>query len=221
MATSHGEPQPLKSRDDHNAHRQFERLVFFSDAVFAIAITLLVLDLRAPAGPLDRQALQDIFPKVLGFGISFFVIGIYWIAHHELFGALEREDGPLKVANLAFLASIVFLPFPTSVIAGRVNSTASVVFYALSVASVGLLLVMLTLVARRPALMRAGETRGRTLGLVMRSLSAPLVFIASAIVAIWRPNLAALLWLAVWPAVRLGAMSGRAMQRRLERANGA
>jgi uncharacterized membrane protein len=211
----------LKSRDDHNAHRQFERLVFFSDAVFAIAITLLVLDLRAPAGPLDDHAWQEIFPKVLGFGISFFVIGIYWIAHHELFGGLEREDGPLKVANLAFLASIVFLPFPTSVIAGRVNSTGSVVFYALSVASVGFLLVILTLVARRPALMREGETHGRTLGLVIRSLSAPMVFIASTLVAIWRPNLAALLWLAVWPAVRLGATSGRAVQRRVDGADGA
>ncbi len=213
--------QPVNDRDDSYAHRQFERLAFFSDAVFAIAITLLVLDLRAPEGPLDGHALREILPKILGFGISFFVIGIYWIAHHELFGALDREDGPLKVANLAFLASIVFLPFPTSVIAGRVDSTAPVVFYALSVASVGLLLVMLTLIARRPALMREGETRGRTLGLVIRSLAAPLVFIASALVAIWRPHLAALLWLAVWPAVRLGAISGRAVQRRIERANGA
>jgi len=209
-------PHP-KARDDHNAHRQFERLVFFSDAVFAIAITLLVLDLRAPAGPLDEQAWREIFPKVLGFGISFFVIGIYWMAHHELFGSLESEDGPLKVANLAFLASIVFLPFPTSLIAGRVNSTASVAFYALSVASVGLLLVMLTLVARRPALMRPGETRGRTLRFVTRSLGAPLVFVISAVVAIWRPNLAALSWLAVWPAVRVAGLLGRAVEKRVDR----
>jgi uncharacterized membrane protein len=201
---------------DHNAHRQFERLVFFSDAVFAIAITLLVLDLKAPAGALDANSLHVIFPKVLGFGISFFVIGIYWMAHHELFGTLEREDGPLKVANLAFLASIVFLPFPTSLIAGSVNSTASVAFYALSVASVGLLLVVLALVARRPALMRAGETRGRTLHFVTRSMAAPAVFILSAVVAIWRPNTAALIWLAVWPAVRIGNLTGRALQRSID-----
>jgi len=206
-----------RAHGEQNAHRQFERLVFFSDAVFAIAITLLVLDLKAPAGPLDGHAWQEILPKVLGFGISFFVIGIYWMAHHELFGTLEREDAPLKVANLAFLASIVFLPFPTSVIAGHVNSTASVAFYALSVAFVGLLLVLLTLVARRPALMRAGESRGRTLRSVIRSLAAPLVFMASAVVAIWQPHLAALLWLAVWPAVRIGTLAGRAVQRRVDR----
>jgi uncharacterized membrane protein len=204
--------------DVQNAHRQFERLVFFSDAVFAIAITLLVLDLRAPAGDLDGHAWREIFPKILGFGISFFVIGLYWMAHHELFGTLEREDGPLKVANLAFLASIAFLPFPTSLIAGRVNSTPSVAFYALSVASVGLLLVMLALVARRPALMRPGETRGRTLRFVIRSTAAPLVFVISAVVAFWRPNVAAILWLAVWPAVRIGAVIGRAVQRRVDRA---
>jgi uncharacterized membrane protein len=209
--------QQPKTRDDRNAHRQFERLVFFSDAVFAIAITLLVLDLKAPPGLLDGRAWQEIFPKVLGFGISFFVIGIYWMAHHELFGSLEKEDGPLKVANLMFLASIVFLPFPTSVIAGRVNSTPSVIFYALSVASVGLLLVMLTLVARRPALMREGETRGRTLRFVTRSLAAPSVFIVSAVVALWRPNTAALLWLAVWPAVRIAGLIGRAVQSRVDR----
>jgi uncharacterized membrane protein len=207
-STPHGE---------RNAHRQFERLVFFSDAVFAIAITLLVLDLRAPIGDFDARAWHELFPKMLGFGISFFVIGIYWIAHHELFGTLEKEDGPLKVANLAFLASIVFLPFPTSVIAGRVSSTASVAFYALSVASVGLLLVMLTVVARRPSLMRFGETRGRTMRFVTRSLSAPSVFIISAIVAVWQPHLAALLWLAIWPAVRIGAFAGRAVQRRIDR----
>jgi uncharacterized membrane protein len=209
--------QPPNARDVQNAHRQFERLVFFSDAVFAIAITLLVLDLKAPPGPLDARAWQEIFPKVLGFAISFFVIGIYWMAHHELFGSLEKEDGPLKVANLAFLASIVFLPFPTSVIAGRVNSTPSVIFYALSVASVGLLLVMLTLVARRPALMRPGETRGRTLRLVIRSLAAPSVFVVSAAVALWRPNTAALLWLAVWPAVRIAGLIGWAVQSRVDR----
>jgi uncharacterized membrane protein len=208
--------QHSNAPDDRNAHRQFERLVFFSDAVFAIAITLLVLDLRIPAGALDAQAWREIFPKVLGFFISFFVIGIYWMAHHELFGTLEKEDGPLKVANLAFLASIVFLPFPTSVIAGRVNSTASVVFYALSVATVGLLLVMLTLVARRPALMRSDETRGRTLRFVTRSLASPSVFVISSVVAIWRPNLATLLWLAVWPAVRIAAVLGRAVQRRVD-----
>jgi uncharacterized membrane protein len=202
---------------DQNAHRQFERLVFFSDAVFAIAITLLVLDLRAPAGTLDAHAWQEIFPKVLGFGISFFVIGIYWMAHHELFGTLKSEDGALKVANLAFLASIVFLPFPTSVIAGRVNSTSSVAFYALSVASVGLLLAVLTLVARRRALMRPGETRGRTLRSVTRSLAPPLVFVISAVVALWRPNVAALLWLAVWPAVRIGSLIGRAVEKRVDR----
>jgi uncharacterized membrane protein len=205
------------AHDALNARRQFERLVFFSDAVFAIAITLLVLDLRVPAGALDGQAWREIFPKVLGFLISFFVIGIYWMAHHELFGTLEREDGPLKVANLAFLASIVFLPFPTSVIAGHVNSTASVAFYALSVASVGLLLAMLGLIARRPALMRPGETRGRTLRFFTRSIAAPSVFVISAVVAIWRPHVAALLWLAVWPAVRIGTLVGGAIQKRVDR----
>jgi len=208
-------PHP-KARDDHNAHRQFERLVFFSDAVFAIAITLLVLDLRAPAGPLDEQAWREIFPKVLGFGISFFVIGIYWMAHHELFGSLESEDGPLKVANLAFLASIVFLPFPTSVIAEGVPTTTGAVLYAGSVAAVGFLLTALALAARTPALMQEGETRGGTARFVCRTLPVPLVFILSIPLAFYSPIWAMLSWWAAMPAGTLGRFAGDRLERRLD-----
>src|ERR1700723_51476 len=89
----------------------FERFIFFSDAVFAIAITLLVLDLKVPNA--DAFALAPLIPKLLGFGISFYVIGRYWLAHHQLFEAVEGYDGLLLGANLWFLASIAFLPFPT------------------------------------------------------------------------------------------------------------
>ena len=208
------DPRP----DDHNAAHQFERLVFFSDAVFAIAITVLVLDLRLPRDQDVIEGLKLIFPKLFGFALSFFVISIYWIAHHRLFGTLRREDSRLRVANFAFLASVVFLPFPTSVIAERPADTASVMLYAFSVAAVGLLLVCLALVARRPALMRAGETKGGTLHVVIRSLGAPTVFLASSVLALRSPRGAELSWLALWPVIagfeRLGRRVDRASARR-------
>ena len=114
-----------------NARLQFERLVFFSDAVFAIAITLLVLDLRLPLSSHGEINLGGIGSKVFGFALSFSVIGIYWLSHHRLFGELRAKDRALRVANLFFLASIVFLPFPTSVIAQFPATTVSVVFYRL------------------------------------------------------------------------------------------
>jgi uncharacterized membrane protein len=188
--------------DPHEAH-QFERLVFFSDAVFAIAITLLVLDLKPPMGAFNAQALEAMIPSFEGFGISFFVIAVYWLAHHEIFGALRREDGALRIMNLVFLASIAFLPFPTSVIALYASTTAPVIFYALSVAAVGLLQVGLILVARRPSLMKSGETRAKTRRLVVRSLVAPAVFLASVGVAFTAPRLATYTWILIWPALKV------------------
>jgi uncharacterized membrane protein len=189
-------------RNETRETRQFERLVFFSDAVFAIAITLLVLDLKPPVGAFNTLAVKAMIPSFEGFGISFFVIAVYWLSHHDLFGALRRDDRPLRVMNLAFLASIAFLPFPTSVIALYKATTAPVIFYALSVATVGLLQVGLILTARRPSLMREGEHRADTRRLVVRSLVAPAVFLASVGVAIRWPHAATYMWILIWPALK-------------------
>jgi uncharacterized membrane protein len=189
-------------REDSREIRQFERLTFFSDAVFAIAITLLVLDLKPPTSTFNTQALKAMIPSFEGFGISFFVIAVYWLAHHELFGTLRREDRALRVMNFLFLASIAFLPFPTSVIALYPATTAPVIFYALSVAAVGLLLVGLTLTARRPALTRPGEIRAETHFMIVRSLVAPMIFLVSAGVAIRSPHAATYMWILIWPGLR-------------------
>jgi uncharacterized membrane protein len=198
------------------AERQFERLVFFSDAVFAIAITVLVLDLKAPRGPHGEPQLRASVSDVIGFLISFAVIGRYWLAHHALFGALRREDGPLRTVNLVYLASIAFLPFPTSVLETFTASATTVIFYALSVATVGLLQVALCLVARRPALMRTGQTRGGTALAVAQSVPAPAIFLASTLVALVSPRAAMYLWIAIWPASRLGDWVGEKVRRRID-----
>ncbi len=197
--------------DDHPTEaesRKFERLVFFSDAVFAIAITLLVLDLRPEGDPGDF-ALSHYGNRLFGFVLSFAVIGVYWLSHHRLFGGLWREDGLLRLANLAFLASIVFLPFPTSIIAQpRINNYA-VIFYALSAAAVGGLLLLLTLAARRPALMRPEETRQGTIVYGCVTLAPPLIFVISAFVAYRHPMPGILMWWLVGPAVMLARWISR------------
>jgi uncharacterized membrane protein len=163
--------------------RQLERLIFFSDAVFAIAITLLVLDLRLPENSGGALDLSSMGPKLFGFALSFAVIGAYWLYHHMLFGRLLKEDLLLRIVNLAFLASIVFLPFPTSVITNFPASKASVIFYALSVAAVGLLVTALSVVSRRRAI--AGEVSAENSAAVWfaRSIVTPLVFAISAFVS--------------------------------------
>jgi len=186
-------PDPERSAHDLG----FERLVFFSDAVFAIAITLLVLDLKLQPGPHGEIRIGPLLPKLLGFVISFSVTSFYWLAHHRLFKSLHAESAALRGVNLVFLACVVFLAFPSSVISEYPAAAWAVIFYALSVAATGLAMGALVLVARRPSLMRSGETRGRTLRLFLRAISVPMVFIGSCLVALEDPLLAMLLWMGI------------------------
>jgi len=157
----------------------FERLLFFSDAVLAIAITLLVLEIRLPAPVNGHIAFEEAVPKLIGYAVSFYVISLYWMAHHHLFENVADYDRHLLRANLAFLASIAFLPFPNSIIAEHAGEGWAVIFYSLSLAVAGVMLLVLTLVAQRSAVMAEGSTRGFAWRLIIRSLGAPLVFVMS------------------------------------------
>jgi uncharacterized membrane protein len=100
---------------------EYDRVLFCTDAGFAIAITLLVVDLRVPAegvlvdfGPVLREDISSI----IGFAISFGVIGIFWVGHHSIFRYINAFDRRLILLNLFFLGIIAFLPFPTRSLTG-------------------------------------------------------------------------------------------------------
>jgi len=128
-------PLPEKTNQDHLG---LERIIFFSDAVFAIAITLLALEIRIPGVESSltenelTQALISIWPKYLGYGIGFMTIGILWMSHHRKFRLIQRYDRNLMWLNLFFLMFIAFIPFPTSIISEYGNRS-STVFYAIVV----------------------------------------------------------------------------------------
>ncbi len=111
-----------------------ERLIFFSDAVFAIAITLLTLDIRLPAtnsALSNADMLQSILalgPKFFAFVISFLVIGLIWIGHHRKFRLIQRFDGNLMWINLLLLMTVAFIPFPTSLISTFVNQVSTIIY---------------------------------------------------------------------------------------------
>lgn len=197
----------------------FERMLFFSDAVLAIAITLLVLEIRLPAPINGVVAFEEVVPKLVGYAISFYVISLYWLAHHRLFETVAGYDRPLLRANLAFLASIAFLPFPTSVIAEHAGQGWAVIFYALSLALAGAMLMVLTVVSRRAAVVAPGSTQGFTWRLVIRSLAAPLVFAVSALIALHDPVLAMWFWLSALVVVPLAEWLGRVTERRMDNSN--
>jgi uncharacterized membrane protein len=107
----------------HNELRkefQLERMILFSDAVFAIAITLLVIEIKIPE--LDHEKVTDgqlanalghLLPKFLGFFISFMLIGVYWSVHHRMFGFVTSYTRKLLMLNLLFLFFIALMPFST------------------------------------------------------------------------------------------------------------
>ena len=107
-----------------------ERLVFFSDAVFAIAITLLVIEIHAPelprhASDLDHwQALAHLIPSFVGYLVSFLVIGAFWAGHHRAFALARHYHPAILKWNVAMLGVIAFMPFLTAYLSS--NSTARV-----------------------------------------------------------------------------------------------
>lgn len=99
---------------------QLERLILFSDAVFAIAITLLVIEIKIPeihnSDVTDKALLHELghlVPKFFGFLISFMFIGLYWTIHHRMFGFVTSYDRKLLMLNLVFLLFIALMPFST------------------------------------------------------------------------------------------------------------
>ena len=135
-----------------NAHDEslaLERVVFFSDAVFAIAITLLILEVRPPhlpEGASDRDlllALAGLIPKIVGYVVSFMVVGSMWIEHHRVFRYIGRSDEGLLWRNLLLLLAVGLMPFPTALFSENHTLGSGLAIYAGCLAAVGLAKVWL------------------------------------------------------------------------------
>lgn len=123
---------------------QLERLILFSDAVFAIAITLLVIEIKVPhlevvSDDIVSRELLHLIPKFLGFVFSFFIIGIYWTVHHRLFSYLVDYDAKLIWLNLLFLFSIALMPFTTALYSEFYQPTLRIpyIIYAINICLTG------------------------------------------------------------------------------------
>lgn len=118
---------PLYPPDSESDVKETGRTEAFSDGVIAIAITLLVLEIRVPhleEGQSLYEALKDIWPAYLAYIISFFTIGIMWINHHRLFRLIKRVDDVFLGLNILLLMMITFVNFPTSLLAEYLDNPA-------------------------------------------------------------------------------------------------
>lgn len=122
---------------DNNKHN-LERMVFFSDAVFAIAITLLVIEIEVPKLPANASRADAwhefaaLSPNLFAFALSFLVIGRFWMGHHKLFSHVVRFDERLLWPNLLFLLGIAFMPFATGFLGSNLGQFVPTLVYNLT-----------------------------------------------------------------------------------------
>lgn len=165
---------------------EIERLIFFSDAIFAIAITLLVIDIKIPeihggdvATELPRMV-RDLVPNIISYVISFLVIATQWLAHHRIFSHIRRYDRRLLWRNLYFLMFVAFLPFPTGILGRYGDTFFAVAFYVAIQACTGLLLALLwDHASRGHRLIDPDLPQGAIRAQTARILTVPLVFVLS------------------------------------------
>jgi TMEM175 potassium channel family protein len=132
-----------------------ERIILFSDCVLAIAITLLILPLTE-IHPAEHATLADTVvehsAELAAFALSFAVIANYWTIHHDLFRSLQRYDGRIVLLNMFWLAAIVFLPFPTALIADGIDGGFAALYIGTLLAVSLLSLLIANYLARHPEL---------------------------------------------------------------------
>ncbi|MFC0682216.1 TMEM175 family protein [Lysobacter korlensis] len=192
---------------------EFGRVLSLSDAVFGLAMTLLVVSIAIPPGlssPVFTQAVVDLLPRVAIMALSFAVAASAWLEHRRLFGRLQRIDSSLQRRNFLLLGLVALIPLPHQILGSYPQEPLSYVLYATVLAAVNAVMVWLAVHARRRNLLRRREAdahrleiaRG-VLDIVVFGLSIPLAFLLVG----WTP----LVWVALLP---LEVLLRRRMRRR-------
>jgi uncharacterized membrane protein len=181
--------------------KELDRIVTFSDGVFAIAITLLVLNIETPEIPANLVAevlpgrLLDLWPKFLSYVISFLVILTYWIAHHSIFSAIKGYDRKLIWLNSLFLMCVAFLPFPASLFGEYGDQPLVVAIYAGSLAITRLLLTAVWWYASSGRRLVDRDLDANMIKAYrLRGLAIPLIFLLSIFISFFSVSAAVYSW---------------------------
>ena len=190
---------------------EFDRVGAFNDAVFAIALTLLVLDLKLPELENPESvsqfisALGEIVPDLIGFAVAFMIVGQYWIAQHGFYGLLGAIDQRFLGLDVVYLAFVAIVPFPTSLISEYGENPMALVTFGAALAAVNVMATLLLVHAHRAGLMRRRLSPAGYRYALLASLAPlvvylgtiPLAFVIGPLLTIltWMPLSAALRWL--------------------------
>ena len=179
---------------------QLERLILFSDAVFAIAITLLVIEIKIPEiqeKPVTDNAvlhkLAELIPKFVGFLVSFLLIGQYWIVHHRMFSFVINFTDRLIWLNILFLFAIALMPFSTGFYSEYVlrGVVTPVIFYTANIALLGLAnFLMWRYLSNQKNNLTENLTPALARYFSLRALTVPTIFVIFSFVYLYKPMIA-------------------------------
>jgi uncharacterized membrane protein len=197
-----------KSKRREGNEIEFSRIVAFSDGVFAIAITLLVLSFNIPnhlQGESLAEALWGQRDDFLAYGLSFAVIGRFWLVHHRFFSEVTGFDNRLLTLNIFYLSWIVLIPFSSEVLGDHGGEAAAVILYAANLSGVVLTGMWMVADAHAAKLTTIDAPQHREQR--YRSIYIAAVFLASIPVAYISTAIAPLMWLALFfdPASRFAS----------------
>jgi uncharacterized membrane protein len=199
-AAPDSDPNPRYRR--RSEELEFDRVAFFSDAVFAIAMTLLVVGIGIPH---VREAtigehLADKRNEIFSFFLSFLVIGLYWLAHHRFFSKLAAVDVRFMKINLVYLAAIAFMPFPTALVGNYGDGEAVViVLYAVTLGLASAVDALLFWHAQHAGLLRTRMSDRAFRNYLVAAIAPAVVFAISIPIAFVDAGLALLSWLLIFP----------------------
>jgi uncharacterized membrane protein len=195
------EERDLRPPGESKHRQELSRMLALSDGVFAIAITLLVLQLTVPeisGGAVSAKLgsrLVSAIPEIVTYCIGFAVIALYWVGHRRTFLVIVRTDGVLTMLNLALLLCVAFTPFPTAVLGRYGDTTVAVVFYTLTLTTAGLVTLALWLYAALGHRLISLDVSSRViLHHSLRAAAPPIVFLLSIPLAQWSPTAAEYSW---------------------------
>jgi uncharacterized membrane protein len=178
-----------------------DRIVNLSDGVFAIAITLLVLDIRVPDIPENMVssqlpgALLSLWPRYLGYVLSFVGISAFWLIHHSIFRSIRAYDRTLLYINFLFLMVVAFVPFPTSLLGEYGDHQLPVAMYAATLAVGRLLLTAIHwYTTRNDRLLDEPQDPATVRFFLRRGLTIPAIFLLSIAVSFLSVGVAIWTW---------------------------
>ena len=176
------------------------RLETFSDGVFAIAATLLILNVHAD-GPRLGRALTRAWPSYGAYAVSFVTIGIMWVNHHGVFSQIDKVDRTFLMVNVFFLMAVAFVPFPTALVANNIHGgglEAAALAYGFTLTVTAILYSVLWFYAAIGRRLLRDDADPKVVSGITRSyLPGPVIYLTATLLALWEPKVSVALYAAI------------------------